>query len=131
MSAAQSKSLKADLIAYLEATPAQRRVLSVQLLERHPEYAAIIGADFAKALEAMHGADTNAAMRSRSIHTDAATRRLVNFAMANHMVSARRGLEARQGGDYGPIEALDRAPSFAASPSPAPAKTAKTVATQQ
>jgi len=125
MTADQSKSFKADLIAYLEATPNQRRLLNVQLLERHPGYAAIIGADFATVLEAMHGADTDAAMKSRSVHTDPATRRLVNFAMANHMVSARRGIEARQGGDYGPVAELDRIPPFDAPPSKAPHEPAK------
>lgn len=123
MSTAQLNYLKTDLNAYLEATPAQRRVLGVRLLERHPEFAAILGADFAAALEAMHGADTDAAMKSRSVHSDAATRGLANFAMANHMASARRALEARQGGDYGPIDELDRAPSFAAATSPATAQT--------
>ncbi|QDZ13129.1 tyrosine-type recombinase/integrase [Devosia ginsengisoli] len=122
MSTEQLESLKANLKAHLKATPAQRRVLGVQLLRQHPEYASIIGVDFATALEAIHGADTDAAMKTRSVHTDPATRRLVNFAMANHMVNARRGIEARQGGDYGPIEALDRAPSFAATSSPAPAQ---------
>ncbi|GGF33308.1 hypothetical protein GCM10011321_25600 [Youhaiella tibetensis] len=126
MSVAQSDSLKADLIAYLKATPDQRRMLSRHLLERHPEYAAIIGADFATALDAMHGAETDEAMKSRGVHTNAATRGLVNFAMANHMATARLGLQARQLGDYGPIVELDRAPSFAAAPLPAPAQTAQT-----
>lgn len=116
ITAAQAKSLKADLMTYQEATLAQRPMLGVQLLERHPYFAAVIGADFATALEVMHGVDTDAATKSRGVRVDTATRGMVNFAMANHMVNARRGIEARQGGDYGPVAELDRAPSFAVTP---------------
>ena len=125
MTAAEVQSLKSDLIVYQSASPAQQRVLGVQLLERYPSYAAVIGADAAVAFEAMHGADTDKATASQGVHIDTATRGMVNFAMANHLARARQGLEARQAGDYGPVEALDRAPYFSkplSQPSPAPAK---------
>lgn len=124
MFAAQSTELKAELIAYLEAAPDQRRVLSVKLLQRYPDFAAIIGADLATALEVVHGEDTDAAMKSQGVHTDAVTRRMMNLAMANHMASARQGLEARQVGDYGPVRELERAPTFSAAPSSISAKSA-------
>lgn len=93
----------------VQFSAARQRVLGVQLLERYPGYAGVIGADAAMAFEAMHGADTDKAMASQGVYVGINTRGMVNFAMANHLASARQGLEARQVGDYGPVEALERA----------------------
>lgn len=62
----------------------------------------------------MHGADTDAALSSERLNVDAQTRRMVNLGMAGLIGAARRGLEARQGGDYSPVPELQAAPTFIA-----------------
>jgi integrase len=112
MPPAKLAALRADLMEYLKASGKRRRVLGVSLLESHPNLAAVVGSDLAAALETMHGADTGEATTGRGVHLDASTRRMVNLGMAGLMGAARRGLEARQGGNYGSVAELDAAPTF-------------------
>lgn len=103
------------MFEYLKASGRERHRLAFRLLDRHPGLREIVGSDLATALEAMHGADTDEALAARGLHVDAETRRVINLGMASFMGAARRGLEAMEGGDHGPVEALDRAPTFVAS----------------
>lgn len=109
---AELRALRGGLEEYLKASETERRKLGLRLLERHPAFRAIVGSDLAAALEAMHGADTDQALAANGLHVDAETRRVVNLGMASFMGAARRGLEAIEVGDYGSVEALDRAPTF-------------------
>lgn len=121
MDPAQRKELAADLKEYLRAKGERKRGLALRLLKKYPDLKAALGPDLARGFEAMHGIDTDKALAGRKLHVDSTTRRLVNYEMARLMGEARRGLEARQGGDYGPVAALANAPTFEASmPSPEP-----------
>lgn len=126
MAPAELTALKADLVEYLKADGEERqRGLGVRLLQSHPGLAAVVGSDLAAALEAMHGTDTDEATKRQGVHIDGRSRRMVNLAMAGLMGAARRGLEARQGGDYGPISELDAAPTFTQSSKPVTGPTSK------
>jgi len=112
MAPAELAELRADLVDYLRASGKRRGALGVRLLQRYPGLEAAVGSDMAAALEAMHGTDTDEATAGRGVPVDAQTRRMVNLGMAGLMGAARRGLEARQGGDYGPVVELDAAPTY-------------------
>lgn len=112
MSSADLADLRAELVEYLRADDEERHKLAFRLLERHPGFRAVVGSDLAAALEAMHGADTNEATTGRGVHVDDETRRIVNLGMAGLMGTARRGLEARQGYDFGSVPELTNAPTF-------------------
>ena len=107
-------ALKADLNEFLKANGERRTKLAFRLLKKHPVLGSLIGPDLAAGLEAMHGADTDAALAARGLHVDAVARRLANLEMAGFMGAAHRGLEARRGGDYRPVEELAAAPAFVA-----------------
>ncbi len=122
MTPEEREALRLDLLEFLRANDARRSKPAFRLLQKHPAFAAVNGPDLAGWLEAMHGADTEAALEARGLHVDAVTRRLINLEMAGFMGAAQRGLEARRGGDYGPVKELEAAPAYvapAASPAPA------------
>ncbi|MCO5065449.1 MAG: tyrosine-type recombinase/integrase [Rhizobiaceae bacterium] len=109
------EALKVDVREFLRANYGRRSKLAFRLLDKHPALRGVVGADLAAGLEALHGADTDAALKALGLHVDAVTRRLVNLEMADFMGAAHRGLEARRGGDYRPMEELEAAPAFVAS----------------
>lgn len=111
--------LRADLLEFLKASGERRTKLAFRLLQKHPVLKALVGPDLAAGLEAMHGADTDAALAARGLHVDAVTRRLMNLEAAAFMGAAQRGLEARRGGDWSEVRELVVAPAFVAS-APAP-----------
>lgn len=117
MTPEEREVLRADLLEFLKASGQRRSKLAFRLLKKHPSLGALIGPDLAAGLEAMHGADTDAALAARGLHVDAVTRRLMNLEATAFMGAAERGLESRRGGDYGPVKELEVAPTFAASAS--------------
>lgn len=114
LGAAERKALAADLKEYLKSGRDRKSKLAIRLLKKYPAMRAALGPDLVAGLEAMHGADTNAALSGHNLHVDEATRRQINLEMASFMGAAWRGLEARQGGKYGPVSELDEAPAFVA-----------------
>jgi integrase len=88
---------------------------AVALIADHPVLSASLGADFAQALEQLHGAEANASLAAKRLHVNAEARQLLNFELASLMGAAQRGLERRQDGDYRPVEELAAAPSFTSS----------------
>jgi len=104
-----------DLREYLRAGKGRRRSLTFRLIAKYPGLKAVLGPDVAAALETMHGADMDAALKASGRHIDAVSRRLLSLQMADFMGAAERGLEARRGGDYGPVRELEAAPVFATS----------------
>lgn len=114
---AEWTALTADLEAFGRAEGVEQVKLAVQLIERYPE---AFVADLAAGVEKMFGADTSAALASRGLNVEDDTRHGVNLAMAGLMTAARRGLEARQGGDYRPVPELQASPTFTV-PTSAPA----------
>jgi hypothetical protein len=102
-------ALVENLIAFEKAEGVEQLALAAHLLEQHPE---AVGGDLAAGIEKMFGADTDAALAAHRLHVDDGTRRGVNLAMADFMRAAREGLEVRQQHDWGPVEKLERAPTF-------------------
>lgn len=115
----EREELRADLLEFLKASGERRTKLAFRLLQKHPVLKALVGPDLAAGLEAMHGADTDAALAARGLHVDAVTRRLMNLEATAFMGAAQRGLEARRGGDWSEVRELVVAPAFVAS-APAP-----------
>lgn len=68
--------------------------------------------DLAAYLEAAHGADADAILAAKGLQITSEARRLLNFELFDMLGAAQRGLEARRGGDYGPIRQLEDAPLF-------------------
>ncbi len=124
MDAGKREALVGDLKEFLRASGERRSKLAFRLIQKHPAIGALVGPDVAAGLEAMHGADTDEALSARGLHVDAVTRRLVNLEMTGFMGAAERGLEARRGGDYSPVEKLEAAPAFVASSPPLETKRA-------
>jgi hypothetical protein len=114
LDAAGRKALAADLKEYLKSGRDRKSKLANRLLKKYPAMGAALGPDLAAGLEAMHGADTDAALSGHNLHVDEATRRLLNLEMASFMGAARRGLEARQSDNYDPVLELKQAPPFVA-----------------
>jgi len=108
----EQAELKAHLVQYLRADGSRRHKLAFRLLERYPDLLGPLGSDLAAALETMHGADTDQALASQGLYTDAESRRVANLEMASFMGAAHRALLARQRGDYGPVRELEVAPTF-------------------
>ncbi|QOF73174.1 hypothetical protein IG197_09025 [Aminobacter sp. SR38] len=106
------RRLKADLLAFLRADEEQRGPLGLSLLARYPAFQAALRLDLQPALEHMHGGDTDKALAGRDLHVSAEIRRLLNLEMLRMVGAARRGLERRKGGDYGPVPELEAAPAF-------------------
>jgi len=104
-----------DIREYVKAGRQRKRGLTLRLLSKYPGLKSIIGKDVAAALEALHGADSDEALAKRRLHITAESKRLLNLQMATMMGAVHRGLEARRGGDYGPVKELEAAPAFVAS----------------
>ncbi|TDR28827.1 hypothetical protein [Aquamicrobium defluvii] len=115
MASPERESLKTDLKEFLRAKGERRTKLAFRLLQKYPGLGALVGRDLAAGLEATHGADTDEALSAHGLHVDAVTRRLVNLEMLGFMGAAQRGLEARRGGEYGPVKELVAAPAYVAS----------------
>jgi integrase len=112
LSGHDKKRLKADLLAFLRADEGQRGPLGLSLLARYPAFQAALKLDLQPALERMHGGDTDKALAGRDLHVSAEIRGLLNLEMLRMVGAARRGLERRKGGDYGPVPELEAAPEF-------------------
>lgn len=109
------RQFTADLARYVAADDGERRRMLFPLLEAYPGLKAVLGVDLAEALEKAHRADSDAALADRGLHVGAESRRLLNLEMARMMGAAQRGLDARRGGDYGPVKELEAAPAFSSS----------------
>ncbi|UDF29942.1 UNVERIFIED_ORG: hypothetical protein LHK14_01085 [Roseateles sp. XES5] len=117
MQPSQRSAFAKDLLALLRTKGGERRSsLAFRLLEKYPGMKAVLAPDLAATLEAIHGADTDAALASKGLDVDSETRRLVNLEMARLMGAAERGLEAMRGGVYGDVRELKAAPAFVATP---------------
>jgi hypothetical protein len=104
-----------DIREYVKAGQRRKRSLTLRLLTKYPGLRAIIGKDIVAALEALHGAKSDEALAKRRLHVTEESRRLLNLQMAIMIGAVHRGLEARRGGDYRPVEELEAAPVFIAS----------------
>lgn len=113
----EQKALIEDLKRYLSAGEEERGALTFRLLEAHPALRAAIAPDFAAALEAMHGGQSEEALLARGLRVDPESRRLLNLQMSQTMVGVERALDDRRAGRYGPVPELDFAPPFVATPS--------------
>lgn len=121
MAPTEREALLGDLGALLqENEEGKRSSLAFTLLARYPRLKVLLGPDLTAGLEALYGADTDAALASKGLYVDEEMRRLVNLEMVHFMGVARRGIEARSGGDYDPVRGLEAAPSFVPTPKAAP-----------
>ena len=110
------RQLHSDLVAYLSASEEERGRLVFPLLERHPQFKAIVGADLAASLEGAYGTESDAALAAHGLNIRLGSRNLLNLQMARLMAAAWRGLEARRSGDYRAVSELDAAPRWQRSP---------------
>lgn len=130
MGSVERKAFLDDLNAFLHERDERRQPrLIFGLISRYPDFARVVGADFAAVLEASYGSDTRAALANKSLCVDRGTRNLVNMEMARLMGAAQRGLEARRVGDYSPVRELEVAPKFVPLSSSHPAMIASDVLT--
>ncbi|WP_242222087.1 hypothetical protein [Shinella zoogloeoides] len=117
MQSSQRAAFAKDLQVLLRTKDGERRSsLAFRLLEKYPGMRAVLAPALAATLEAIHGADTDAALASKGLDVDSETRRLVNLEMARLMGAAERGLEAMRGGIYDDVRELKAAPAFVATP---------------
>lgn len=116
--ALKDDTLKSDFLEFYDAEGERSRELGLLLLEKHPALASTQFPLLIEALDYLHGPDTDEALKSNGQQTDPWTRTQINLEMVRQMGAARRGLRLRENGDYGPVEEMERAPSFSASPLP-------------
>jgi integrase len=116
MGATERRAFTRDLRAYLSTRTGSRTKLAFSMLETYPALRQVLGPDLAALLEKAHGKDTDAALAAHGLSVAPETRRVINLRMLNLMGAASRGLEARKGGDYSPVAALERVPPFTATP---------------
>lgn len=122
LDAAKRQALARDLRAFIgERDDEPRSRLAFSLISHYPDLKALIAPDMAAGLEAIYGADTDAALFAEGLRVEAATRRMITFEMARFKGIAERGLEAMQSGDYRPLIELDSAPVFVPAPQTTPA----------
>lgn len=112
---AKQATLKRDLVSFLrEKDEELRRSVAMKLLSDHPELKPAISSDLAHSLEAIHGADTDAALESHNLQVDEQTRRFINFEIAAWEGFARRQLELLSDGELPAANKLEAIPPFEA-----------------